>query len=86
MYDYYDEKMYNKNKDHSKSKSDFISNNCRGVIHVIQPGDTLYRLAQKYHVSVSAIMCENPFINIYNLQIGDELCIPVSCRKCALKD
>ena len=51
---------------------------CSGLIHVIQKGDTLYLLSQKYHVSVSDIMYENPYANIYNLQVGDELCIPVS--------
>lgn len=56
--------------------SDFI-NGCEGLIHVVQKGDTLYRLSQKYHVSVSDIMYKNPYTNIYNLQVGDELCIPV---------
>lgn len=49
---------------------------CRGVYHEVQKGDTLYKLGQKYHVSVSSIMYANPFINIYNLQIGRKLCIP----------
>lgn len=54
---------------------------CGGLIHVIKAGDTLYKLSQTYHVSVSDIMYENPYVNIYNLQIGDELCIPVSKRQ-----
>lgn len=52
--------------------------NCDGLIHVIQPGDTLYRLSQIYHVSVSEIMYKNPYANVYHLQVGDELCIPSS--------
>ena len=56
--------------------SEFI-NGCDGLIHVIQKGDTLYRLSRKYHVSVADIMYKNPYANIYNLQVGDELCIPV---------
>ena len=28
-------------------------------------------------VSVSALMYANPYVNIYNLQVGDELCVPV---------
>lgn len=55
----------------------FTSGPCRGIIHVIEKGDTLYKLGQRYHVSVSTIMYANPYVNIYNLQIGDELCIPV---------
>ena len=58
------------------SMNEFISG-CDGLIHVIQKGDTLYRLSRKYHVSVAVIMYKNPYANIYNLQVGDELCIPV---------
>jgi LysM repeat protein len=50
---------------------------CGGIIHVVEKGDTLYRLSRYYHVSVSEIMYQNPYANIYNLQVGDELCIPV---------
>ena len=53
---------------------------CRGMIHVIEKGDTLYRLGKQYHVSVGQLMFANPFVNVYNLQIGDELCIPVSIQ------
>lgn len=55
----------------------FTSGPCRGIIHVIENGDTLYLLGKRYHVSVSSIMYANPYVNIYNLQVGDELCIPV---------
>lgn len=55
----------------------FSGGPCRGIIHVIEKGDTLYKLGQRYHVSVSRIMYANPYVNIYNLQVGDELCIPV---------
>ncbi len=56
----------------------FMGGGCRGLIHVIKQGDTLYKLGKQYHVSVSSIMYANPYVNIYNLQIGDELCIPVA--------
>lgn len=51
---------------------------CRGIIHVVQQGDTLYQLGKFYNVSVGQIIFANPFVDIYNLQIGDELCIPAS--------
>ena len=54
----------------------FSGGSCRGIIHVIEKGDTLYLLSRRYHVSVSNIMYANPYVNVYNLQIGDELCIP----------
>ena len=53
---------------------------CRGIIHEVGEGDTLYTLSRKYHVPLPQIMYANPFVDIYNLQIGDELCIPVSFR------
>ena len=53
---------------------------CRGVLHVIDPWDTLYLLGKKYHVTVMSIMNANPYVDVYNLQVGDELCIPRSCE------
>lgn len=50
---------------------------CRGVIHVIKKGDTLYKLSRIYDVRVADIIWQNPGVRIYNLQIGDRLCIPV---------
>ena len=49
---------------------------CRGYVHVIEQGDTLYKLAKKYDVKLFDIMRLNPYVNVYNLQIGDEICIP----------
>ena len=49
---------------------------CYGFTHVIRKGDTLYKLSKQYHVKVSALILANPFVNIYNLQVGDEICIP----------
>ena len=45
-------------------------------LHVVEPGDTLYRLSKKYQVTVSAIMYANPYVDAYNLQVGDEIYIP----------
>lgn len=64
-----------------QDKENMIQRQCRGIIHIIQKGDTLYLLSKKYHVSVTKIMYANPYVDIYNLTIGDELCIPVSLRK-----
>lgn len=50
---------------------------CNGILHQIQRGDNLYRLSQHYKVSVEDIMDANPYIDIYNLPIGGQLCIPV---------
>lgn len=64
-----------------QTQENMIQRQCRGIIHIVQKGDTLYLLSKKYHVSVTKIMYANPYVDIYNLTIGDELCIPISLRK-----
>ncbi len=49
---------------------------CIGFIHTVKKGDTLYKLGKKYGVGVFALFCANPYVDVYNLQIGDEICIP----------
>ncbi len=51
---------------------------CRGMMHTVESGDTLYRISRKYDVRLSEIMKANPYINVYNLQIGDTICVPTS--------
>ena len=46
---------------------------CRTTFHVVQQGDTFYRLAQQYHTTVPDIIQRNPGINPYNLQVGTRL-------------
>lgn len=47
-----------------------------GKIHVVVTGDTLFKLAQQYDVSFRALVDANPDIDIENLRIGQEICIP----------
>lgn len=44
-----------------------------GMIHVVKKGDTLYLLSRKYQVSIAAILYANPYMDVYNLQVGDEI-------------
>jgi len=44
--------------------------------HVVRPGDTLYSLSKEYGVSVQELQKENPGLDPYNLQIGEQLKIP----------
>lgn len=48
---------------------------CRTITHIVQPGDTLYRLAQRYQTTVPEIIMKNPGVNPYNLQVGTRLSI-----------
>lgn len=50
---------------------------CRGILHIVKDGDTLYKIAKKHGVPLSRVMYANPYVDVYNLQIGDEICVPV---------
>lgn len=46
---------------------------CKTMIHVVQPNDSFYRLAQRYQTTVPDIIARNPGVNPYNLQVGTRL-------------
>ena len=50
-----------------QTQENMIQRQCRGIIHIVQKGDTLYLLSKKYHVSVTKIMYANPYVDIYHL-------------------
>lgn len=51
---------------------------CNGIIYTIKKGDTLYGLSGKFRVPLAVILRANPYVDIYNLQIGDQICIPIA--------
>lgn len=53
-----------------------MEDQCKGIVHRVVAGDTLYKLSKMYGVRLIDILKENPYVNVYNLQIGDEICIP----------
>lgn len=46
------------------------------INYEIKQGDTLYSISRRNNVDLNAIIMANPFINVYNLQIGDVICLP----------
>ena len=50
---------------------------CQGMLHVVEKGDTLYKIAKKHGVPLSRILFANPYVDVYNLQVGDEVCVPI---------
>ncbi len=60
------------------------------TLYIIQAGDTLYKLSQRFGVAVDAIIRANPGIDPQRLQIGQRICIPTAMvpptlpRTCAL--
>lgn len=51
---------------------------CEGILHEIKERDTLYRLSRFYQVSLDELIEKNPNVDVYNLKIGDKLCIPLN--------
>lgn len=49
---------------------------CRGTLHTVAAGDTLYMIAKKYRVNLGAIIDANPGVDPYNLRIGMKICVP----------
>ena len=50
---------------------------CDGMLHEIRERDTLYKVSRLYGVTLEDLMEKNPMVDVYNLTIGDKLCIPV---------
>ncbi|HBG23091.1 MAG: LysM domain-containing protein [Syntrophaceticus sp.] len=49
---------------------------CPGFFYVIQAGDTLFQLSQRFNVPLDDILAANPGIDPQRLQIGQVICIP----------
>lgn len=54
--------------------------------YVIMKGDSLYSISRQFHVPVSTIIDANPLINVYNLMVGERLCIPDSMPNSQFKE
>ena len=52
-------------------------NSCGGIVYTIKEGDTLYSISGRFQVPVALILRANPLADIYNLQLGARLCIPM---------
>lgn len=47
-----------------------------GFVYIVQPGDTLFTLANRFRTTVEAILRLNPQITNYNIFAGQAICIP----------
>lgn len=45
--------------------------------YTLKPGDTLYNLAIQFRIPVRAILSHNPGLDPYNLQVGQQIVLPV---------
>lgn len=48
------------------------------INYVIQSGDTLYSISRQFNISLNAMIDANPLVNVYDLRVGEAICIPVS--------
>ena len=51
------------------------------VVYWVRPGDTLQRLAWRYHVTMYQIAAANGIINLNRIYIGQRLVIPQACPR-----
>lgn len=49
---------------------------CNGFVYEIQENDSLYKLSRRFSIPLVELMRANPYADVYNLKIGDTVCIP----------
>lgn len=49
---------------------------CVGELYEVREGDTLYKISRMTGVPLDWILQENPYVDVYNLQVGDRICLP----------
>lgn len=54
--------------------------------HIVRYGDTIYKIAQMYNVSVNSICKANPRINPHTIAIGQIISIPQGPMEKQLSD
>ena len=62
----------------NKIMFDMNQRDCKGMVHMVKDGDTLYSISRMYHVPLSVILRANPYVDVYNLQAGMEVCVPMT--------
>lgn len=61
-----------------KIKINQVPNCPGGTVYTIRPGDSYYTLASRFNTTIAALQAANPTVNPQNLQIGQQICIPVA--------
>lgn len=51
---------------------------CQGMLYTIRAGDTYFSLAQRFNVTVAALIAANPGVDPNRLMIGQQICIPTA--------
>lgn len=48
-----------------------------GTLYTIIPGDSYFGLARRFNITIAQLIAANPGVSPQNLQIGQQICIPV---------
>jgi hypothetical protein len=51
---------------------------CKGMVHVVNEGETLFQISRTYRIPLALILRANPYVDVYNLKPKQEICIPIS--------
>ena len=46
-------------------------------MHTVRSGDTLYSISMEHQVPLELLLRANPYVDVYNLQVGETICVPV---------
>ena len=46
-------------------------------MHTVRSGDTLYSISMEHQVPLALLLRANPYVDVYNLQVGETICVPV---------
>ena len=46
-------------------------------MHTVRSGDTLYSISMEHQVPLALLLRANPYVDVYNLQGGETICVPV---------
>lgn len=55
---------------------------CNGMMYAVKQGDTLYSISMKYNIPLALLLRANPYVDVYNLQVGETICVPVRKAAC----
>lgn len=57
---------------------------CNGMMYAVKQGDTLYSISLKYGIPLVLLLRANPYVDVYNLQVGETICIPMKNKECRI--
>ena len=70
-----DDRMYD---DVQRNMNNYMKDKeCDGIKYRVQDGDTLYKISRMYNVSMGNLIEANRYMNIYDISVGDVICVPV---------